>query len=544
MRANRVANQQGGLRLLFVSLCASSMWTPDARVQAQCPYFNASFRGTLPVPAAMYQDGGRHAGRSTMDVDERRRSHGQDSHLAPPRRALAAPAAPAAPTTPSLAYPTSFPWLQGAFESDLTYQVDASSAEHRGVAAHAHSHSHSPGGHGTPASLVWTHVPKTGQSFAYSVLSYACPSLDLKALDVKVGQFIKQQKQEGNSDPSVVLHIQKLLTSGPCSGKQSRSFGGSHTGGGKLRSADKCPGLAVGGSLSGHFPVPEKTQGKVVMMLREPKQRFMSGMFMIAGADVASKHSTRNTEWMDVQVAAAKLRFRGCYARVLTGEHCSLAHYMGQANIARTAEDMIRQARDAGHAQPQRACHLAGNPHRPGMKLGKSTVLMLKNTHGGIRPDMNHAAAVKCSGNRVASCLPAAFKAIDEKIYFIGLVELWNPSICLFHAKLGSQPKKEEFKNIHKGGVSSRHINSFTRPNGSYNVSWMGGWRDDCDEAIYRRVVQRFLAEWTAHQSRLPKTRECRVFEGVTAGDLAIQLKSYLQETYFVDTAQDAGSGY
>ena len=72
---------------------------------------------------------------------------------------------------------------------------------------------------------------------------------------------------------------------------------------------------------------------------------------------------------------------------------------------------------------------------------------------------------------------------------FVGLVERWEESVCLFHKLMGGLPSAQEMKDIHPG-VGKRDESQL------YDESRVlaAGWHDEADEALYAEAQVVF--EW------------------------------------------------
>jgi len=69
-----------------------------------------------------------------------------------------------------------------------------------------------------------------------------------------------------------------------------------------------------------------------------------------------------------------------------------------------------------------------------------------------------------------------------KKLAFVGLMERWDESICLFHRMFGGPVNTIQLLDFHAG---SRH-------RAEYNESLLEGFRDEVDEQIYQAAVVRY----------------------------------------------------
>ena len=152
-------------------------------------------------------------------------------------------------------------------------------------------------------SIRWTHIPKTGQSFAYTIMNHGCPLINLEKMHFLVDDYRRDQYQRGEADPSLNSFMQRVLNRRGC---QYRA--------GPL---GICPHVAL--PIRGHIPVKPEHFGQIVTMLRDPHQRLISSAFMGTGCNKALR-TLNFTQCIEFKY----LTERGCYTRFFNGELCSL----------------------------------------------------------------------------------------------------------------------------------------------------------------------------------------------------------------------------
>ena len=80
--------------------------------------------------------------------------------------------------------------------------------------------------------------------------------------------------------------------------------------------------------------------------------------------------------------------------------------------------------------------------------------------------------------------LPQAKNVLRSHFLFVGIVEKWDMSVCLFHAMLGGSPAATQFKNIHPG--RARQADSSTGKLVDYDDAALRGKTDKHDYEVYR----------------------------------------------------------
>lgn len=108
-------------------------------------------------------------------------------------------------------------------------------------------------------------------------------------------------------------------------------------------------------------------------------------------------------------------------------------------------------------------------------------VLARAQTTGGI------TGTDPCAPPAVSSEEVALAKArVREGFAFVGLTDLWDMSICLFHAKFGGACLASDVANIHPGPNSSAE---------PYDPSVLEGFKDEADGAVYDTAYSVFLED-------------------------------------------------
>lgn len=86
-----------------------------------------------------------------------------------------------------------------------------------------------------------------------------------------------------------------------------------------------------------------------------------------------------------------------------------------------------------------------------------------------------------------------SIKVLHTGFVFVGILEEWPLSVCLFHAMFGGHCHKREFENLHPGSVSNTY--SFYRA----NISDFNNWADPFDGAVYEAARSIFFANLQKH---------------------------------------------
>jgi len=118
------------------------------------------------------------------------------------------------------------------------------------------------------------------------------------------------------------------------------------------------------------------------------------------------------------------------------------------------------------------------------------------------------------------SSIKKALRRLNEGVAFIGIVEQWALSVCLFHAMFGGNCHWREFQNTrigdlrvvnkegnHVAAIANSSSRCWSRVQCGYNISILGGWRDEIDAALYERAVAIF---WSNVKLFNVSTTTCR----------------------------------
>ena len=97
-------------------------------------------------------------------------------------------------------------------------------------------------------------------------------------------------------------------------------------------------------------------------------------------------------------------------------------------------------------------------------------------------------------GKTIAPRLPRAVRFVEERMAFVGLVEEWERTVCLWHVRFGGPVFAAEL-------LDSRPTSSCHAGHTRYNDSLLDGMRDEADAAVYAAAKRRFDRELHAHRA-------------------------------------------
>jgi len=97
------------------------------------------------------------------------------------------------------------------------------------------------------------------------------------------------------------------------------------------------------------------------------------------------------------------------------------------------------------------------------------------------------------AGGLIASRLPRVVDFIEREMAFVGLLEEWEKTICLFHASFGGPLFAAELMNVRPTAVGNGGRAS------QYNESELGDVLDAADQAVYAAAKRRFERDVRDH---------------------------------------------
>lgn len=215
--------------------------------------------------------------------------------------------------------------------------------------------------------------------------------------------------------------------------------------------------------IRGHNPVGHAPISKGAAMFRSPSQRFLSNPWHMLDKSPLLRRLDRN---LSLALVARWPGRQGCMTKALTGTHCwtPLDKADGDKTAALAFEKLSSSASD-----------------------------------DSVRWVLDQF--VEREGHRLAALLPGAIKAVHS-LAFVGMTELWNASISLFHhsfSKHGSRSTDAELFNMHKSGrldfnLSHQELGDSPKTRW-YDTSVLAGFWDEVEERVYAEAHERFLAE-------------------------------------------------
>ena len=320
------------------------------------------------------------------------------------------------------------------------------------------------------AALQWLHVPKCGSTFATTFVKYGCDQV-AKRRDVYLGAAppVDLERPDGRTMGTTGL---ARMAGALCEGKEHR-FGLIHNDG-------------IEGSVAhfaNHFPLQgEGKDARVAVVLRSPNQRLLSAYHFgkhLWGSEmknrqntIGGRHYLRWRTFLQDTVRsprdfAATPGVHGCYAKMLNGCYCA----------TRPREVAPRDRRTYSGASTEVAC-----------PWGWRT--------------LDTALAV-ASADRLAN------------FAFVGLQEVYNASVCLFHALHGGNldpaefglfnvgyaqrgkhhrisPERQKALMKEKYGLSSQKRKS------DWDEAPLGDFVDAIDEYVWAAALDKFEADLDA----------------------------------------------
>lgn len=103
-----------------------------------------------------------------------------------------------------------------------------------------------------------------------------------------------------------------------------------------------------------------------------------------------------------------------------------------------------------------------------------------------------------------AQCDPAHYRAEVAvsrvaSLGFVGLLEHWHDSVCLFHAVFGGEPVKAEFRLAHSTRTRTRGVNPDVATIPPHNETLLEGFVDHDDELVYAAARRAFMKSMKRH---------------------------------------------
>eukprot|EP00929_Paragymnodinium_shiwhaense_P100928 TRINITY_DN63629_c0_g1_i1.p1 TRINITY_DN63629_c0_g1~~TRINITY_DN63629_c0_g1_i1.p1 ORF type:complete len:587 (-),score=116.83 TRINITY_DN63629_c0_g1_i1:63-1823(-) len=93
-----------------------------------------------------------------------------------------------------------------------------------------------------------------------------------------------------------------------------------------------------------------------------------------------------------------------------------------------------------------------------------------------------------------------AIDRLQNDVAFVGIVEEWALTVCLWHAKFGGECREDEFINTRPGAKTAQMLQQgeakSNRQVATYDTSdVLGDWKDEADRALYEAGRLRFLRD-------------------------------------------------
>jgi hypothetical protein len=303
---------------------------------------------------------------------------------------------------------------------------------------HTHTHEEPRGGLPPPAGslppLRWLHVPKSGSALINVLARYACAELrgTSTTFDVALNfsAWLRGQGRGASSSSEIALSSTASVAATPSSSSAAAARAAANAAA-IAAARRRCPSLMP--PWQAHSPAQPHELNRSVLagVFRRPAQRLLSGFHHVEGG-------------------------------------------LPDAMIA------------PGMAAEQRAAmrrHARGNPARyarwPGVS-GCATKMLLG------RPCASSAKPVRSEDAERAAGI------VRRRFRFVGLLEHWNTTVCVFHALLmgGSPPDPAELLVTH-ANQRKRHAAGSE----GYDEAALQGFVDEHDEKVYAAATARFWAD-------------------------------------------------
>ena len=200
--------------------------------------------------------------------------------------------------------------------------------------------------------LRWLHIPKCGSSFQTTLEHVLAPDLPPDVTILEANHFLRDY--------------------------------------GELVNKSRVAGTL--GFQSGHVPLAPDETGRVVVMMREPRDRVVSGFH----------HNLHDCGWMQKEHDCADQR------------------------------GVCRNASFARYAACVRGCSMR----------------MLTGSFCGLETDGTRVAGSRAARRSAEPTVGDAIAVLSKRTGFIGLTGYWSETVCLFHARFGGPCLAAEFANL------------------------------------------------------------------------------------------------
>ena len=328
-------------------------------------------------------------------------------------------------------------------------------------------------------TIRWLHIPKNGQSFILAVLAHSCD-------DATAAEAIKAVRGQCRDGMSIRCIVKALSL-----------FGGIES---------SCPGLVRPLHIF-HEAVSTFEFGHLVGLMREPRQRRISSAFQ---------------ELCHQRAAAARVHDKKKGSSRIDSRKGTLCL------PAPTDEEVVEAAL---HNMDSQLSFLTGGGSADAPTTNSTTA---QATNGTTTP-----TPTPTPHHQLKTDLELGRRILTDHFRFVGLVEHYNASVCLFHAAVGKPwcarrqqpqttkmprhtaihtskraiPANGEFRNIHL----TKQVERWRWPDGSYNTNALDmaitaqgeAWHDP-DEEIYALSVELFRASLVRHRDVAAELPNCR----------------------------------
>ena len=244
---------------------------------------------------------------------------------------------------------------------------------------------------------------------------------------------------------------------------------------------------------TGHIPSGDAPLERGAMMLRRPSQRFLSAPKH--GHCTPDELRAPPFEQLDEALTARWPGKQGCMTKMLTGVHCSAPLHTGEALAA---VSIFRRLAEAEGLTLRKE-----STHDPSLCIGLHGCYAYNASSPAVQVLDDYVAR---EAQRLAGRLPEAVANL-HRLAFVGLTEMWDLSVALFHARLqpGVAPVPAELLNNHPSdSFKSTASEGVARV---YDESVLRGFWDDAEERLYAEAERRFQREASEFLSAGSATR-------------------------------------